>query len=231
MNCDQVFDILTRGPFPTGTACDTAVEIHLGGCPECHRLAEALRPAIELFQEAIGPEESRDLPGYWCAVATDRSQPVVSYTRAVEPRPAPTQEWSSASVVRGFSSVSAWRMVAMLMLGVTLGTLAAMRFNVDNFSIPPFSHAAGSAMSAPEGRPRLTPAQHSALAVLPAACTRNRPVSAPRYTVRGDQLLAQANLDNLTCCSNCHNAHSDMVPHEATAVVAQRCQLCHSDKQ
>ena len=73
MNCDQVFDILTRGPFPTGTPCDAGVEAHLDACGECRRLAEALRPALELFQEAIGPEESRDLPGYWCAVA-DRPQ-------------------------------------------------------------------------------------------------------------------------------------------------------------
>ena len=64
MNCDQVFDVLTRGPFPTGTACDTPVEAHLRVCPECRRLADALRPALELFQEAISPEESRDLPGY-----------------------------------------------------------------------------------------------------------------------------------------------------------------------
>ena len=46
MNCDQVFDILTRGPFPTGTACDEPLEAHLDECPECHRLAEALRPAL-----------------------------------------------------------------------------------------------------------------------------------------------------------------------------------------
>ena len=78
MNCDQVFDILTRGPFPTGTACDTPVEAHLNVCRDCRRLAEALRPALELFQEAIGPEESRDLPGYWCAVATEQTQPAVS---------------------------------------------------------------------------------------------------------------------------------------------------------
>ena len=40
--------------FPTGTSCDVPVEAHLSDCPECHRLAEALRPAIELFQEAVG---------------------------------------------------------------------------------------------------------------------------------------------------------------------------------
>ena len=65
MNCDQVFMILTRGPFPTGEPWDEQVEYHLETCADCWRLAEALRPALEVFQEAVPPAESRDLPGYW----------------------------------------------------------------------------------------------------------------------------------------------------------------------
>ena len=65
MDCDQVFMILTRGPFPTGEPWDEQVEAHLETCTDCWRLAEALRPALEVFQEAIPPAEGRDLPGYW----------------------------------------------------------------------------------------------------------------------------------------------------------------------
>jgi hypothetical protein len=65
MDCDQVFEILTRGPFPTGEAWDEQVEAHLETCSDCWRLAEALRPALEVVQEAIPPAESRNLPGYW----------------------------------------------------------------------------------------------------------------------------------------------------------------------
>ena len=65
MDCDQVFMILTRGPFPTGEAWDEQVEAHLESCTDCWRLAEALRPALEVFQEAVPPAESRELPGYW----------------------------------------------------------------------------------------------------------------------------------------------------------------------
>jgi hypothetical protein len=65
MDCDRVFMILTRGPFPTGEPWDEQVEAHLESCGDCWRLAEALRPAIEVFQEAVPPAESRDLPGYW----------------------------------------------------------------------------------------------------------------------------------------------------------------------
>jgi hypothetical protein len=65
MECDQVFKILTRGPFPTGEPWDEQVEAHLETCADCWRLAEALRPALEVVQEAIPPAESRNLPGYW----------------------------------------------------------------------------------------------------------------------------------------------------------------------
>jgi hypothetical protein len=65
MDCDQVFMILTRGPFPTGEDWDEQVESHLEVCSDCWRLAEALRPALEVFQEAVPPSEGRDLPGYW----------------------------------------------------------------------------------------------------------------------------------------------------------------------
>ena len=65
MDCDQVFFVLTRGPFPSGAAEDVAVEHHLERCTSCWQIAEALRPAGDLFQEAISPVESRDLPGYW----------------------------------------------------------------------------------------------------------------------------------------------------------------------
>ena len=70
MTCDDVFDVLTRGPFPSGAAeQDEHVERHLVGCQECRRLATALRPAVELFQEAIDPAESLGLPGYRGRVA------------------------------------------------------------------------------------------------------------------------------------------------------------------
>ena len=81
MDCDQVFMILTRGPFPTGEPWDEDVEAHLETCADCWRLAEALRPALEVFQEAVPPAESRDLPGYWgdarpaAAVISELSKP------------------------------------------------------------------------------------------------------------------------------------------------------------
>ena len=87
MDCDHVFVILTRGPFPTGEIWDEEVEVHLETCADCWRLAEALRPALEVFQEAVPPAESRDLPGYWGDARPTGS--VVSALSRSRPRLAP----------------------------------------------------------------------------------------------------------------------------------------------
>jgi hypothetical protein len=86
MDCDRVFMILTRGPFPTGDPSDELVEDHLEKCSDCWQLAEALRPALEMFQEAVPPAESRDLPGYW-GDARPASAVVASLTQQVTRSP------------------------------------------------------------------------------------------------------------------------------------------------
>ena len=68
--CDDVFFVLTGGPFPTGKPTDALVEHHLAECESCRRLAEALRPAESLVPEAVTPEESRALPSYRGGQAT-----------------------------------------------------------------------------------------------------------------------------------------------------------------
>lgn len=230
MNCDQVFDILTRGPFPTGTACDTPVEAHLNVCRDCRRLAEALRPALELFQEAIGPEESRDLPGYWCAVATEPTQPAVSYAQELKPRRMAGGTWAKDSLARHWSGVTVWRMAAMLALGVTVGSLVGSRVMLEGRgTIPPVGSPLVP-LAAGDDHEDSSVGARTEWAVLPAACSRNRPGTGPRYSVRGDRLLANADLANLNCCSECHNANSDTVPSAATMKVTQHCQVCHNDR-
>lgn len=228
MNCDQVFDILTRGPFPTGTSCDVPVEAHLSECPECHRLAEALRPAIELFQEAVDPEEGRDLPGYWCAVATERQSPVVSYAREIEPRAVASQFVPEAAEPGHYSALAMWRMAAMVAVGITVGTLLSARA-FDGFRSPPGTGGAAMAPASDDAGPQLTKADWMELASLPADCYRHKPETSPRYTLRGDLLLANASLENLSCCSGCHNSGSDNVTSKGTLRVSQSCQYCHTE--
>lgn len=131
MDCDQVFMILTRGPFPTGEAWDEQVEAHLESCADCWRLAEALRPALEVFQEAVPPAESRELPGYWgdarpaSEVIADLSQgtsrtALAQGVRRVS-RPIPAEERNAAS--REFS-VDVLRAIALA------ATMTAVAFTV-----------------------------------------------------------------------------------------------------
>ena len=71
VSCDHVFDCLTRGPFPSGSRDDDAVQRHLDVCHECRQLAEALRPAVALLHEALPASEAADLPAYGAAEVDD----------------------------------------------------------------------------------------------------------------------------------------------------------------
>ena len=78
VDCDFVFDVLTRGPFPSSPCLPIdappfdrqqkidarAIEDHLTNCHGCRQLAEALVPAAELFHEALSDEERATLPAF-----------------------------------------------------------------------------------------------------------------------------------------------------------------------
>lgn len=110
MNCDYVFERLTRGPFPAGDSDDAAVEKHLRACHDCRRLAHSLQPSVGLFHESMTlsdglPEYSGEL-----AVAAP-SKPAVKPQRAT-PAPPPTSRLFSQLAVVGFitcaCAVVAW---------------------------------------------------------------------------------------------------------------------------
>ncbi|TWT47792.1 hypothetical protein [Botrimarina hoheduenensis] len=64
MDCDQAFAALTRGPLTGHAVEDASVLEHLVGCESCLRLAEALRPAPELFHEALRKPSAEPLPAF-----------------------------------------------------------------------------------------------------------------------------------------------------------------------
>lgn len=70
-DCDETFDALTRGAFPTAAASDQAVERHLRACDECRRLAAALRPALEALSDDADCAGVLGLPSYWGDVETE----------------------------------------------------------------------------------------------------------------------------------------------------------------
>jgi hypothetical protein len=101
LDCDDVFDRLTRGPFPSGAPDDDAVESHLRTCHECRELAEALRPAVKLMHEAYADKDECDLP---------------AYTGGVTPACPPSRPAVSPSL--------GWQLVAASLLGVAVGAFA-----------------------------------------------------------------------------------------------------------
>lgn len=105
LDCDDVFERLTRGPFPSGDPDDGAVEAHLRVCHECRELAEALRPAVKLLHEAYadaGQQESA-LPVYQGNVSLPASSPA---------RQLASSSWSG------------WQFLAATLLGIAIGAFA-----------------------------------------------------------------------------------------------------------
>lgn len=67
MNCDDAFDLLTCTDLTAGSNEHVALEAHLAVCPECRRLAVALRPAVDLMLEAWDDDlpASEQAPAPW----------------------------------------------------------------------------------------------------------------------------------------------------------------------
>lgn len=61
--CDDVFEILTRAPFPTGEhEVDFPIQRHLTVCHSCRELAEALRPVTAVLAEGQSEEVEEETP-------------------------------------------------------------------------------------------------------------------------------------------------------------------------
>jgi hypothetical protein len=125
MNCEEVFVILTRGPFPSGARSDAAVEAHLQICPDCQRLAAALRPNDRGLQETIESEDTRALPGYWGNLLGSSSDLAISLTDTVGfPRAQRLGVSSRQQLSRG-KNLNIGQFAAAVALGIVLA--AALR--------------------------------------------------------------------------------------------------------
>jgi hypothetical protein len=78
MRCDDVFEILTSGPFPSGASSDDLVERHLHSCFECRRLAVALGPVLSKIPD-------HRLPKYeGCMVQGDSTATTLSLSDRIQ---------------------------------------------------------------------------------------------------------------------------------------------------
>lgn len=219
MNCDQVFEVLTRGPFPTGAESDESVEHHLRCCHDCRELAEALQPAVELLHEAISPDEASGLPEYQGLLAALDHQVVtaeadrptlLSVRRLAEPK---------TSQRRPLSLVTYARLSAALVLFMALGSLI---WGV----VSTTKHGIAHRDRAPA---RLDQAGLVTLASLnlPAKCFPRELL--PQTGAAQPAAAAVINQDVLRCCTECHNGAStgrSVLGNVAT--LHRSCVACHS---
>jgi hypothetical protein len=243
LNCDQVFDVLTRGPFPTGEPEDDAVERHLRACHDCRQLAEALRPAVALLHEAITPDEALELPEYQGDLPWKRPERRrLSMSRLVSPSPAhpktrPAKPPTSlpAAAARPERRQSFVRLFAAALLVFAIGAIifgfAAAPTGSKQLAIAPqrlFS-ATESATEFVNAMPTEKDLLTLASLNLPAACLplTHRPVSAEQASEIA-AALANGSFGSLQCCTECHRSGlpQNGIAHLA-ALAKVNCQTCH----
>ncbi len=251
MNCEQVFDILTRGPFPTGEAWDAHVERHLLACHDCRRLAEALRPAVELMHECVEGQEADSLPGYrgwldegtwldkevWLdegACARERS-PVAGPDRTPDAFSNP--ETRKQAVERPLRSPGEWgHLVRGLLPWLSLAAvIVAMAVLARSPHVPgqrPDEVITRSAVTL-ESRhttPELTDSGRRLLVqlALPVACWDASSVSTRPAETKDRNLPPAAVRDLYHCCTRCHMAGAGRLDKTALWKVTQSCDACHA---
>ncbi len=215
MNCDHVFDVLTRGPFPTGDESDDAVECHLADCPQCRRLASALRPAIELFEEAVAPDESQALPAYWGEVEWSAGSVSSDESREEKPNRLPECVRPAATLPMVVSNPRAHGLMfaAAVLLGIAL-------VGINHFGSPstPASRTRGL-----EALQALRPGVTCLSLVTPVIKSSDIPKVVARS---GDD--EQSALKTIRCCLECHATESSLrVGDAAMARIGRGCQICH----
>jgi hypothetical protein len=240
IQCDEVFDILTRGPFPSGHDHDEAVEHHLRCCHDCRQLAEALRPAVELFHECLSVEEATSLPEYHGSVTplqqpTSRILPhelsevrlahdapiVVAWDRSAEI--AADRRHRRKLLLQGFVGMA--MTAAIVLLVVSLGT--SMR---EMNRVPP-GNGHNSFVGAPARSPQEAAQQLLALR-LPAACWLANDFDASGLKSLEMQIAQALDQHAIACCTRCHSESSE---HEALrspsihqiATLQKSCLACH----
>jgi hypothetical protein len=227
VSCDQVFDVLTRGPFSAATREGQAVQRHLEVCHECRQLAEALRPAVELLHEALPAEELSALPAYGAGEEEDavcrRADGALAARirqmldrQEVQPRRANLEPW-----------VQGVKFMAACVLVVALGTLVVGLFAQLGTSPPP-RHllVRGGAELGAGHQPSAAGVLRLTALDLPTQCFTATPAAASSAeTPQAAAVVAWGH----ACCTRCHAAGkstASLTP-RTFAVLAQSCSACH----
>jgi hypothetical protein len=226
MNCDEVFAILTRGPFPSGDRHDRLVEAHLQFCLDCQRLAEALRPNDENRPEAVAPEDTVSLPGYWGGPLDAASYPMLSLAQTagqtpLQPRPKGTKKTRQTHPQR----IKIGHFMAAVVLGIVVA--AIVRTLIVGSELPHRSKAPSqgrygttSTLDTFDGR--------DALADHPIECLRHS-IDSGRLLIDTETGRSLYPLSRVAtnCCGQCHNGAAITMGKMAQAELHRNCAACH----
>lgn len=239
IDCDEVFDILTRGPFPSGSESDPAVEHHLRCCHDCRQLAEALRPAVAMFHECLSDDEVGSLPEYHGdaqplanPLARRLPRDITEIRLPAEPayalqqlaRDRRPEVERRALLVQGF--VAIMLSAAVILLAVSFGS------SIRGLRHPHLGTPGGwetsdtSALSSQE-RARLLLALK-----LPAACWLGTDLQSKGAGSFEHQLALALDEYEVACCTRCHRAQdpegaSHAPPVQQIALLQKSCLVCH----
>ena len=238
IHCDEVFDILTRGPFPSGSESDPAVEHHLRCCHDCRQLAEALRPAVALFHECLSDDEVRSLPEYHGDVVplaqphTRRLPRQIAEVRmppeiASRDRHPPADRRSL--LVQGF--VAIMLSAAVILLAISFGSsLRGLHHSPSSGGPGNWETTNASPLSSQE-KARLLLALK-----LPAACWLGTDLHTEGSHGFEQQLALALERHEIACCTRCHaekpnspNAavHQTASSQRQFATLQKSCLVCH----
>jgi hypothetical protein len=231
MNCDEVFAILTRGPFPSGDRHDRFVEAHLQMCAECQRLAEALRPNDEHRPEAVAPEDTVSLPGYWGGPLHAVTRPLVSLAQN-SGRARPQRSTAPARVVslRGYR-INLWQFTAAIALGIVMAAVLRTFVGPSEPNNEINRRGAGGITILRNGVPITDFDLQSFVQRLPPECLRGSavPVSNPTFGSGRNPTMHSAQMDLQRCCTQCHYSGSADNPTDNYSLTRlhRGCALCH----
>ena len=229
MNCDQVFDILTRGPFPSGTS-DDDVELHLAAGHDCRQLADALRPAVDMFHEAMPHDEYDALPGYRGSLRESDARSLPLAVTLMLDRPSIDASTICERSRKITPDMSSWRLAVVALLVLAF---AGLLWSVNSSSNDDWTFK-GSGTS----RPDPAQIQPDAGGQLQLAKLELSDECVSRYDrgQLGATRLADGPNDgssqtqHFVCCTQCHHAASSQSrpsPPQTISVAMAACTACH----
>jgi predicted anti-sigma-YlaC factor YlaD len=202
LDCDQVFDVLTRQNFPSGSDDDNAVELHLQGCHECRQLAEALRPAVGLLHESLFEDESRELPSYQSDEEVDLTARIMQQVCHVEVRQ--PQRWFSSEQLSA----------ALAVVIVATAAVCAMAWQ-------------GSSQAPGDGRDAIASSALVSKSIQLASLNVSEACLLPAAVDARNNSSVSFDSARYQCCTSCHSKEQvDNVPAES---ILQNggCFVCH----